>query len=451
MAWFKREKKSIEQTTPPEERRVRTEGLWVKCESCRTIVFRKDLEANLHVCPKCQFHFKMSARPRLEMLLDGRWTEHDAGMTSTDPLKFVDTKPYAQRLKEARKKLGMNDAIITAEGQLNGRPVVMCAMEFSFIGGSMGAVVGEKVTRGIELFIETRQPFIAVSCSGGARMMEGTVSLMQLAKVSSALAKLDDEKLPYISVLTDPTTGGVTASFAMLGDLENITGLAERLGRPDRAYPNVHIAGTNGKGSTAAFLESILRHAGFRTGLYTSPHLEKINERMRINGEEISDESFAALFTRLQALIEELLATHKLRAHPTYFECLTAMAFECFAHERVEFGVFEVGLGGRLDATNILSPAVMMITRIDFDHENFLGHSLREIASEKAGILKPDVPVVLAEQRPEAREVVLARAQSLGCPVIEASSRTVFEIAPSLPGRFQLQNALNAVAAARQL
>ncbi len=219
MAWFKREKKSLEQTTPPEERRVRTEGLWVKCESCRTIVFRKDLEANLHVCPKCQFHFKMSARPRLEMLLDGRWTEHDAGMTSTDPLKFVDTKPYAQRLKEARKKLGMNDAIITAEGQLNGRPVVMCAMEFSFIGGSMGAVVGEKVTRGIELSIETRQPFIAVSCSGGARMMEGTVSLMQLAKVSAALAKLDDEKLPYISVLTDPTTGGVTASFAMLGDL----------------------------------------------------------------------------------------------------------------------------------------------------------------------------------------------------------------------------------------
>src|SRR5229473_1511217 len=192
MAWFKREKKSIEQSTPPEERRVRTEGLWVKCESCRNIVFRKDLEANLFVCPKCQFHFKMNAKQRLEMLLDGRWTEHDAGMTSTDPLKFVDTKPYATRLREAKKKLGMNDAVITAEGQLSGRPVVMCAMEFGFIAGS---------------------------CSGGARMMEGTISLMQLAKVSAALAKLDDEKLPYISVLTDPTTGGVTASFAMLGDL----------------------------------------------------------------------------------------------------------------------------------------------------------------------------------------------------------------------------------------
>ena len=219
MAWFKRDKKSIDQPTPPEERRVRTEGLWVKCESCRTIVFRKDLEANLLVCPKCQFHFRMGAKQRLDMLLDGRWKEHDARMTSTDPLRFVDTKPYATRLHDARKKLGMCDAIITAEGQLNGRPIVCCAMEFNFIGGSMGAVVGEKVTRGIELALDTRQPLVIVSCSGGARMMEGTISLMQLAKVSAALAKLDEAKVPYISLMTDPTTGGVTASFAMLGDL----------------------------------------------------------------------------------------------------------------------------------------------------------------------------------------------------------------------------------------
>jgi acetyl-CoA carboxylase carboxyl transferase subunit beta len=219
MAWFKRDKKSIDQPVPPEERRVRTEGLWVKCESCRAIVFRKDLEANLYVCPKCQFHFRVNAKQRLEMLLDGRWTEHDAGMTSTDPLKFVDTKAYAARLKDARKKLGMNDAVITAEGKLNGRPVVCCAMEFGFIGGSMGAVVGEKVARAIELAMETRQALIVVSCSGGARMMEGAISLMQLAKVAAALARLDEAKLPYISVLTDPTTGGVTASFAMLGDL----------------------------------------------------------------------------------------------------------------------------------------------------------------------------------------------------------------------------------------
>jgi acetyl-CoA carboxylase carboxyl transferase subunit beta len=219
MSWFKRDKKAIDQATPPEERRVRTEGLWMKCESCRAIVFRKDLEENRLVCPKCQFHFRMNAKQRLELLLDGKWTEHDAGMVSTDPLKFVDTKPYASRIKDAQKKLGLNDAVITAEGQLHGRPVICCAMEFGFIGGSMGAVVGEKVTRAIEMAMETRQPLIVVSCSGGARMMEGTISLMQLAKVSAALARLDDEKLPYVSVLTDPTTGGVTASFAMLGDL----------------------------------------------------------------------------------------------------------------------------------------------------------------------------------------------------------------------------------------
>lgn len=265
-----------------------------------------------------------------------------------------------------------------------------------------------------------------------------------------------------------------TQAAAAKFDLENITVLAEHLGRPDRAYPSVHIAGTNGKGSTAAFLESILRHAGFRTGLNTSPHLEKINERIRINGEEISDEAFAETLTRMQSCIEELLAAGKLRAHPTYFECVTAMAFAFFARERIEFGVFEVGLGGRLDATNILTPVVSIITRIDFDHENFLGHSLREIAAEKAGILKLAVPVVLAGQRPEVREVVLARAKELRCSVIdisaayhveqesmeesyvracvtETASGESFEIAPSLPGRFQLQNAINALAAVRLL
>jgi dihydrofolate synthase/folylpolyglutamate synthase len=242
-----------------------------------------------------------------------------------------------------------------------------------------------------------------------------------------------------------------TQAAAAKFDLENISVLAERLGRPDRAYPSAHIAGTNGKGSTAAFLESILRRAGFRTGLNTSPHLEKINERIRINGTEVSDEAFAETFTRIRGVIEQLLAAGKLRAHPTYFESVTAMAFEYFARERVEFAVFEVGLGGRLDATNILSPVVTIITRIDFDHENFLGHSLREIAGEKAGILKRDVPLVLAEQRPEAREVILTRAQELGCPVTEAGPDPTLELAPSLLGRFQLKNARNAVAAARVL
>src|SRR5438105_2336710 len=264
-----------------------------------------------------------------------------------------------------------------------------------------------------------------------------------------------------------------TQAAAAKFDLENILVLAERLGHPERAYPSTHIAGTNGKGSAAAFLESILRHAGLRTGLNTSPHLEKINERIRINGQEISDEPFAETLTHIHALIEELLAASKLRAHPTYFECVTAMAFEHFARERVNFGVFEVGLGGRLDATNILAPLVTIITRIDFDHESFLGHSLCEIAAEKAGILKPAVPLIAAPQPPQAREVILARANQVGSPVIETpqafqikeessqngffrarvreiSSGEPFEIAPSLPGRFQLQNALNAFAAARQ-
>jgi dihydrofolate synthase/folylpolyglutamate synthase len=265
-----------------------------------------------------------------------------------------------------------------------------------------------------------------------------------------------------------------TQAAAAKFDLENITVLAERLGRPERAYPSAHIAGTNGKGSTAAFLESILRHAGFRTGLYTSPHLERINERIRVNGQEIGDGEFGETLARILALIEELLAVGKLRAHPTYFECVTVMAFEYFARSRVDFGVFEVGLGGRLDATNILAPVVTLITRIDFDHENFLGHSLKEIAGEKAGILKPDVPLVLAEQHSEAREAVLARADKLGCPVIETTNayrvdqesfeegciRARFteaatgwsvDIAPRLPGRFQMQNALSAVASARVL
>jgi dihydrofolate synthase/folylpolyglutamate synthase len=258
-------------------------------------------------------------------------------------------------------------------------------------------------------------------------------------------------------------------------NLENIRILAERLDNPQRAYPSAHIAGTNGKGSTAAFLESILRRAGFRTGLNTSPHLERINERIRVNGAEITDDEFAAVATHIHGLIEMLLAEGRLRAHPTYFECVTAMAFAFFAAEHVEFAVFEVGLGGRLDATNILAPIVAILTHIDFDHENYLGHALREIAAEKAGILKPGVAVVIAMgQRPEAHAVILDRAEELQCPVIDTSavyridrmgmeagcvraavtevtSGWRAELTPRLPGRFQLENALNAVAGARHL
>lgn len=219
MAWFKKENKPTE-ARPSEERRVKTEGLWIKCESCRSIIWKKDLEANWEVCPKCERHFRLSAKRRLEMLFDdAKWTERDAELASKDPLSFVDVKPYAQRLREAQDKLGINDAVLTAEGQMNGRQIICCSMEFAFAGGSMGAVVGEKVTRAAERSAERKTPLIIVSCSGGARMQEGVVSLMQLAKVSAALARLDEARVPYISVLTDPTTGGVTASFAMLGDL----------------------------------------------------------------------------------------------------------------------------------------------------------------------------------------------------------------------------------------
>ncbi len=217
--WFKRERPPIE-TPPEEERRVRTEGLWVKCDGCRATIWKKDLEQNWEVCPKCEHHFRLNAARRLELLLDeGAWVEHARDLASSDPLGFVDRKPYADRLREAQQKLGTADAMLTVEGQMNGRPVVCCSMEFAFIGGSMGAVVGEKVAQAMELAAEKKSPLVIVSCSGGARMMEGAVSLMQMAKVSAAAARLDEKKVPFISVLTDPTTGGVTASYALLGDL----------------------------------------------------------------------------------------------------------------------------------------------------------------------------------------------------------------------------------------
>jgi acetyl-CoA carboxylase carboxyl transferase subunit beta len=217
MAWFRKEKLALE---APPEKRVQTEGLWVKCESCKQILWKKDLEANFQCCTKCGFHFKIGARARLEMLFDdGQYTEFDANLASTDPLEFRDTKSYRDRLVKAQKTTGMKDALVSAEGKLDGIPVIIAAMEFRFVGGSMGAVVGEKITRAIDRAIEHGVPLVIVSCSGGARMMEGAISLMQMAKISAGLARLDDVRKPYISVLTDPTTGGVTASYAMLGDL----------------------------------------------------------------------------------------------------------------------------------------------------------------------------------------------------------------------------------------
>jgi acetyl-CoA carboxylase carboxyl transferase subunit beta len=216
MSWFKREDNEI---VNDREKTVRTEGLWVRCPGCRQIIFKAELEANLQICPKCGHHFRIDARTRIDNLLEPGYELVDLELRSTDPLQFTDLKPYKKRLLEAQKKTGLNDAIVNAIGQLGPHNVVLSAMEYSFIGGSMGAVVGETIARAVDRSLATRHPLIIISASGGARMMEGIASLMQLAKISAGLAKLDDEKIPYISVMTDPTTGGVTASFAMLGDL----------------------------------------------------------------------------------------------------------------------------------------------------------------------------------------------------------------------------------------
>ncbi len=217
MAWFKKARKPIAAKKVKESRVP--EGLWVKCPGCAQVIYNKDLATSLSVCPKCTYHFRLTAAERLRMLFDGGWTEHDPNLVSTDPLQFTDTKPYKARIKAGFASTGLKDAIIVGSGTIDGMPTVIASMEYGFIGGSMGVVVGEKITRGIERALDERCPMVIVCCSGGARMMEGALSLMQMSKICGALAHLDRAGLPYISVLTDPTTGGVTASFAMLGDL----------------------------------------------------------------------------------------------------------------------------------------------------------------------------------------------------------------------------------------
>ena len=443
------------------------------------------------------------AAERLKALFDGGWQEYDRGLTSTDPLKFTDTKPYHKRLDASIAATGLQDAVITATGAINGIETSVAAMEYSFIGGSMGVVVGEKITRAIERAIARRLPVIIVSCSGGARMMEGALSLMQMAKISGALARLDRARLPYISVLTDPTTGGVTASFAMLGDiniaepkaligfagprvieqtirqtlpegfqrsefllehgmldavvdrremkdvitrvlrfgrseapartappalaaarrgrlgpvappsvtsleflfslerlgmkfgLENMTTICAALGHPERSFRSVIVAGTNGKGSVTAMLSAALAAAGLRSARYTSPHLERIEERFVIGERDVAAEDLAsAAAARAADGRGDGRASGTLESLPTFFECATAIAFELFRRAAVEVAAVEVGLGGRLDATNVLTPMAAAITSIDFDHEALLGHTLAAIAGEKAGVIKPGIPVV---------------------------------------------------------
>jgi acetyl-CoA carboxylase carboxyl transferase subunit beta len=221
MSWFKKEKAPEDTLRPAEEteRKVRTEGLWQKCDGCRQIIWKRDLESNAGVCPKCSFHFRIDAATRVKLLLGDDYETFDNNLTSSDPLAFVDSKPYIARLAAMQQATNLSDALISARGKLDGRAVNVCVMDIRFIGGSMGCVVGEKIARAIDRSLAEAAPLIVVSASGGARMQEGAISLMQMAKISAGLMKLDEAKLPYISVLTDPTTGGVTASYAMLGDL----------------------------------------------------------------------------------------------------------------------------------------------------------------------------------------------------------------------------------------
>jgi acetyl-CoA carboxylase carboxyl transferase beta subunit len=627
--WFRKKGSRIE-TVPADERRVKTEGVFRKCPECDAALFTRELEENLHVCRHCSHHFRIGARARLAMLYDeGKFEELDSEVISTDPLGFVDTKPYKQRLEEARRATGLPEAVINARGRVDGNSVLIAAMDFSFLGGSMGSAVGEKITRLVERAIRETTPVIIVSASGGARMQEGTLSLMQMAKVSAALALLGERRLPYISILSDPTTGGVTASFAMLGDaiiaepkaligfagprvieqtireklpkdfqrsefllehgmldavvdrrqmraavirllqflynpelprpglprelieesheqrslppfpdhadgngagpspqtrgpnpqprdqeltrredrlfsvpsqarrktkvmtfdealsyllglghetlamklgVENVARLLALLGDPHESFPSVQIAGTNGKGSVAAMLDSVCLAAGVTSGLYTSPHLVSITERVRVAGADVTRAEFARVASAVRAASEELAG--ETGAPPTFFEQVTAAALCAFRDARVELGILETGLGGRLDATTAARARTVAITPVSLDHQEHLGATLAEIASEKAAVIKPETSaVVVAPQEPEAGAVILARCRECGVepaspaafnvegPCEGGRLRVTFEtrsekydgVSLALRGRHQLVNAAVAVALAEGL
>ncbi len=220
MSWFRRKKPKLSEQSNDDERVVKTEGIFVKCSECENALYRRELKESLQVCTHCGYHFRLDAPSRLDLIFDeDEYELLNEDVTSGDPLGFVDSKPYNKRIKQAQESSGLNEAIVTGKGHVGGHPVVAGAMDMNFIGGSMGSAVGEKITLVIERAIKERAAVVIFAASGGARMQEGTLSLMQMAKISAALARLDEAKLPFISVLTDPTTGGVTASFAMLGDV----------------------------------------------------------------------------------------------------------------------------------------------------------------------------------------------------------------------------------------
>jgi len=341
---------------------------------------------NLSVCPVCGFHFRLSATERLTMFFDdGQYSLMDQNIFPQDPLQFEDSMKYSDRLKEHKKRTSLQDAVLNAEGKMGGFKVIISAMEFAFMGGSMGSVVGEKITRAAELALKERLPYITVSCSGGARMQEGVLSLMQLMKTSSAIANLNEASIPFISVLADPTTGGVTASL-------------------------------NGKGSVCAMLAQILILHNFRVGLFTSPHLVRVEERIQIGNKLIPPRSFCRWLTILRERIEQLIASKKLLSPPTYFELLTCLAFLYFEEQKVDIAVLEVGMGGRFDATNVVEPSVSVITTISGEHKKFLGETMSQIAFEKAGIVKRGIPVVCGVEEGEARETIKKRAEKLKAP-----------------------------------
>jgi acetyl-CoA carboxylase carboxyl transferase subunit beta len=257
MAWFKRSKENI---SSDGQKKDIPDGMWTKCSGCSEIIHKKQLEQNLFTCPKCNFHFRIGSQEYFDIILDeGTLKELDKKMKSVDPLRFVDTKSYSNRIDSTIKKTGLYDAVRTGEGELNGIPVVIACMDFAFIGGSMGSVVGEKIARATDVARKKRKPLIVISSTGGARMMEGALSLMQMAKMSAKLAQLSDARIPYISILTDPTTGGVTASFAMLGDIH----IAEPAALIGFAGPRV-IKQTIGKDLPKGFQRSeFLQEKGF--------------------------------------------------------------------------------------------------------------------------------------------------------------------------------------------
>src|SRR5437660_1437076 len=280
----------------------------------------------------------------------------DADLKSIDTLKFQGMASYKDRLKNYQDSTGLTDAVIGGHGMLDGYKVALAVMDFGFLAATMGSVVGERITRVIEYGTAERAPVVIVSASGGARMYEGMLSLMQMAKTSGALTRHAEQRLPYISVLTNPTTAGVMASFASLGDVI----IAEPKSMIGFAGPRViHVAGTNGKGSVCAMIDSIARARGYRTGLFTSPHLISFRERIRIAGQMISDTDVALGLTKIRALIE------KWEPRPTFFEVATAVALQHFAANKIDILILETGLGGRLDATNAVQSNVSVITAID--------------------------------------------------------------------------------------